>query len=848
MRLTDQQQAIVQHNTGPALAFAVAGAGKTTAMVHRIARLVEEGVFPAGGILATSYNRGAADALRDALAPWPACARVRTWTLHSLGLRIIQRAQEQELIPPVAHIDDKKLLFATLNEARRRHVSYRTELDQLDQEDFLAYISLCKGNLQYPQLERVKLPPSALALVKQATAPLQTPWYLDLYQVFEEMRKREGRITFDDMLLGAWEALVTHPTLLERVQNGFEAVLVDEFQDVNLVQAELLDLLSAPHRNYMVIGDDDQTIYEWRGADPRFILGFEQRYNATVYTITDNFRCQASQVVLANAVIRHNRMRHPKALSLTQGFGGNTLLHEVRSLEHGGQQVADTIAQAVQHGLPLRECAVLVRVFAQTPPIEHALIAAHIPYRLPNDTAPFYRRAEVLDLLHYVTLAQLELTLRAGKSLDEEQQRAFVDAWGVAYRKPKWYITKDISTSIAQAVLYRGQPLVDALGAAGRDERNGRGGGRLGEFAEVIRWLADNVNKLPASELLATLDARIGYRDYLRKNSGFVETGEGRAATVSAFIAYARGRGTMAQLHEHLAALDSARQADARIAQGQCVTLTTIYRAKGREWSLVLVPNCNQGILPFEGHDGVRNLEEERRLLYVAITRAKQHLHLFWVKGSRDDQLSPFLRQADVLPTLGQVTALQAALAKSPTQWTAQEALVVATYPRRLLLTRYFTHWWDATHGERASVAARALAFIALTQQERVSKVLGVLPDDQTFWHQWAGNVPAATPTDFPGWDELLAPARAAPSKQPSSTTSSGATGPVRPKQVVASVARPPTLAVGDRVWHATFYEGVVRDIAQQVDDDKLLTVLTIDFVVQGTKTLIAEYARLQRL
>src|SRR3954447_3738512 len=280
VQLTEQQQAIYEHNTGPALIQAVAGAGKTTSIVHRVERLVREEIVPATAILVTAFNKQTADELKQALAGWPHCARVQVRTLHAVGYSIIRRAAQRGLLDGLdLDIGDKDMLdqslyFQTLREARRTKVSYSAELETIDQEDFLTYLGICKGNLQYADLRAAKLPPDALKHARQAQAPRTLDWYLDLYKLYEAVRHRLGAITFDDMLMTAWEILLRHPQLRQEICAQYQTVLVDEFQDVNLAQYQLLDVLTASHRNYMAIGDPAQAIYGWRGSDPRFILGF----------------------------------------------------------------------------------------------------------------------------------------------------------------------------------------------------------------------------------------------------------------------------------------------------------------------------------------------------------------------------------------------------------------------------------------------------------------------------------------------------------------------------------------------------------------------------------------------
>ena len=404
--LTEQQQAVVNHNEGAALVFAVAGAGKTTAMVHRIERLVRDTVFRPGELLATSFGRANVRDLKEAMAQWPHCNGVDSRTLHSLGRDIIKQAQQMGYLRQLQLNGsgengslDQRLLSNTLAEARRQNVPYKRELDSLDRQDFLDYVGQCKGQLLYADLRKVELPEAAFDIAGQAVDPSeQLTWYLDLYRLYEAMRLRQGAVTFADMLMTGWEVLVSFPDVCERVQQRYRAVLVDEYQDINLAQSEMLHLIMQPHGNYMAIGDDDQTIYEWRGASPHFILDFPKRYAAETFLISDNFRCPATPLVLANRVIERNKERQPKRLSLTRGFYGETAVSINTDLNQMSAEIVNRIRKLHKAKRPLNDMAVLVRINAQTPPIEQELIAHNIPYRVSQ---PFYERNEIKTLIQY---------------------------------------------------------------------------------------------------------------------------------------------------------------------------------------------------------------------------------------------------------------------------------------------------------------------------------------------------------------------------------------------------------------------------------------------------------------
>lgn len=646
LTLTEEQRAIVGHDDGPALVFAVAGSGKTTAMIHRIERLVREKAFPASRILATSFNRAAVEELRRRLDVWPNCRPVRTRTLHSLGYYIIRQATKKHLIPKLKVEDATNVFYETLRLARTRDVDYREELDTIDREDFLSYVSSCKGNLAYANLAGAGLPEQARTIASQAKPPNGLGWYLDLYRLFEFVRGQKRQITFDDMLVGGWALMVKHPDLLKHVRGMFQCVLVDEFQDINLAQSEMLDLITAPHRNFMAIGDDDQTIYEWRGAAPTFILTFADRYDARTYKMTANFRSTQSQVMLANAVIKHNRKREPKQLRCTREAAGSSVLRVEPDADALGRSLVDEIETALGNSVSYDDIVVVVRLYAQTTYIEQHLIARDIPYTVVG-SSPFYERPEVVTLLNYCRVAQFDRQLRDDTPLSDDQTPAFARAWSNIYCRPNRYISRALSEKVREIVVLRDVPVSRVLPLIAADAEHDSVADRMIEFAEDIRWLSRVLDSEPAYAILDALEARLDYKAFLRETSGVPETGAGKAANVAAFIDYACGKGTILDFMRHLEEISFGRTSGSD--PEDAVELMTIFRAKGQEWEHVFVPDVNQGVLPFSGSE---NIEEERRLLYVAITRTKRHLHLYCLK---DTSISQFFDEANYAQMLDAV-------------------------------------------------------------------------------------------------------------------------------------------------------------------------------------------------
>ena len=757
INLTDQQQAVVAHNEGAALVFAVAGAGKTTAMVHRIERLVRESVFPANKILATSFGKMNERDLRTALSPWPACSSVQVSTLHALSNSIVRMAMQRGLLKePTRKLDigriDHTILNFAIAEATSRNATYRRELFGFDRQDFLDYVGHCKSNLAYASLDRAQLPASAASLAKQAAAPGDSlTWYLDLYKLYEDIRRKNGWIGFDDMLMTGWEVLHRDEGLLQQFQEKFACILVDEYQDINLAQSEILDMLSANHRNFMAIGDDDQTIYEWRGADPRFILEFPKRYTARTFLISDNFRSPAGPILLANRVIANNKQRQRKQLHLTKGFGGTTKLHVDQSVNLMAQSIVQRVKAGQMSGRSLNDMAVLVRLNAQTPPIEQQLIANEIPYVVSK---PFYERPEIKVLIAYCRLAWCEKKLIAGEPLSGRQKESWVEDWGMVHNRPKRYINRELKQSLPKMVIERNQPLSNTLFQLANTTDKEYLAEKLDRLGDTIEWLSAELDN-EAYKVLSDLDLDLGYQTFLRENTGSLQVGEGRAVSVQSFIDYAKGRGSVLEFMQHIRQL-AQQKIGRNKGKGDVVTLTTIHQSKGLEWPIVFIPNCNQGILPFTDTFSAEmnwkaHIEEERRLFYVALTRSQEELHLHSLKH---DARSQFVNEARVDAQLATLEKFKAAINRDIKRWeefgklAARDCQTIIKLSAVLGIERYLEHYWQDER--RKQVLAR---FVRCVEAEGISAEIGISNDQLK---KWLTITPVPETVDFPGVSELI--------------------------------------------------------------------------------------------
>ena len=629
--LTREQEALADHRHGPAVGFAVAGAGKTRTLVELVKRRVAAGVAPERLLLATFAKANVAD-LQSRLGA--DLAGVEVVTLHKLALQVVRAGSELGLVEHYKVFADPNGLLSGLG------------LRADEREDFLRYLALEKANLRVPDLS---LRERFLTKLSVAAGKARQ---LELYRAFKAQRVANHQLTFDDMALQAYRLLVTHPSLRKLLSARFEHILVDEFQDVNRAQAELLDLLSGGGKNLVVIGDDDQTIYSWRGADPGYIQTFAKRYQATVYRLSDNFRSRGEVLALANALIEKNPLRTGKSLSLTQGYGGALSLGPVAAF-------VDELQRDLQTHSP-ENTAVLARLYRQFPGIEVQLIRAEVPYRVVG-ASPFYLQHACVALIQQLQAAYFE---RKPPRNAQERQRA---------AKCRAYLCERSLSDV--------------------------------ENARVLERHLDR----PAGELL-------------RQLAGAVQTGR---PEVAALISLAAGVSGVVFV-EQLRALAGERCGRAEPARA--LTLTTAFKAKGLEWDCVYVPDVEEDVYPAPGSD----LEEERRLFYVAVTRAREHLRLY----ARTEKASRFLAEGQ--PEQRATKALSAArlLERDPDGWSGLETLTLVQLVKAHHLERFLSLWH-----ERSDDVALRVAGALKSLGRRARRAYGIGRSDV---ERWATAAPAA--------------------------------------------------------------------------------------------------------
>jgi DNA helicase II / ATP-dependent DNA helicase PcrA len=611
--LTSAQRAVVEHEGGPAVVLAVAGAGKTTTMVARVAHLVERGVEPAS-ILVTSFSRAAVADVRARLEREPALAEVETGTFHSLAYRIVRKADERgQRVSrrPSGPPPDRVVSTLAAEVLERWHRSGRGE--EVDLADFLAYRGRCLAGLTLPDPDGWRLPPSVRRRVRPAPHDRSSPAHRPLADDVERLRRERGWLDFDAMIVEAWAALARDRALRDELRARWQHVLVDEFQDVNPAQVELLEVMLPAGGNVMAIGDDDQSIYAFRGSDPSLLARFGVRHGARTYVLDQAFRSRVETVAAAARLVTRVSGRAAKTLRTVRGRGGRCTLDLAPDVRSEARQAVERLLAARRDGFALTHQAVLLRAFAQAPPLEEALIAAGVPYRLLGaarlDLTPHARA--LLALLHLISGA-----LRAERRIARAWRRLLggvgLSAASAVRLLPRLVAATASGASppaaLRAAFDRAAPPLLASLAAA--MERIAA----APTAHEALRMGAATIGRWPRA---APADVALAAFLRVAQAGGW---GTSDAPTSAWLLGYRRWRA------------QQARERDA-------VTVTSAHRSKGLEWDVVVVPGQALGTFPRSASD------EERRLTYVAWTRARERLHLLRPTGPPP---SPFLEEADV--------------------------------------------------------------------------------------------------------------------------------------------------------------------------------------------------------
>jgi DNA helicase-2/ATP-dependent DNA helicase PcrA len=599
--LNPAQREAVLATEGPVLVVAGAGSGKTRVLTHRIAHLVSAcGVKPQE-ILAITFTNKAAGEMKERLEGVLGDIAPRMWvmTFHAACGRILRR------------------------EAPR--LGYRSNFTIYDQADQVRLVKLCLEELDRDPKRfvprgihaQISMAKNQLILPEEYKARVSSFYdqtVADVYELYQRRLINSNAVDFDDLLLLTDEVLERFPEACTRWQKAFRYVLVDEYQDTNHAQYRLLQLLAGEHRNVFAVGDPDQSIYAFRGADIRNILEFERDFGgAKLIALEQNYRSTNSILQAANAVISHNRERKPKNLWSELGDGNPVRVVEVEDEHAEARFVAAEVASLIDEALAGSEIAVFYRTNAQSRVLEDVLVRQEIPYQVIGGPK-FYERAEIKDAIAYLQVIDNPFDAVSLARIANRPRRGIGDA------------------SLARLQGHADTQGISLWEALERPEEAGCGGAPLKaieRFRTLMQSSMAGALELSVPEVLERVFERSGYLEALEAERT-VEA-QGRIENLLELVGVAREYQERAEeptLSEFLQQLSLYSDQDDLSAERSLVTLMTLHNAKGLEFRAVFLIGMEEGVFPHARSLEEQGLEEERRLAYVGLTRAKERLTL----------------------------------------------------------------------------------------------------------------------------------------------------------------------------------------------------------------------------
>jgi DNA helicase-2/ATP-dependent DNA helicase PcrA len=593
--LNDAQRHAVVTTEGPLLVLAGAGSGKTRVITHRIVHLIHQGV-PPHHILAVTFTNKAATEMRERvlalIAQYPPAARASSdssptvTTFHSLGVRILREHHHTLHLRRHFTIYDRADSVRAIKLALEK-AGYSPK--QFEPRKILSMISRAKGDA----LSRSEYTERAESYPERVTAEVWTH--------YEQILRAEHALDFDDLLLTTRNLIRDYPVIREVLQNRYHYLHIDEYQDTNKVQFEIVRLLAGDRRHVCVVGDVDQNIYSWRGADIANVLQFEKQFpGAQTVFLEENYRSSKTIIDASNTVIAKNRARIPKTVFTNNDVGEQISLYMAYSGVDEAEHVVQTVSTLIREGVSPAEIAVLYRTNFQSRVLEEAFLSYEVPYQLLG--TKFFERKEVKDVLSYLRLA-----------MNPES-------------------SADLARIINEPTRGIGKVTVLKILEGKRHELQGATAEKVARFEDMMRDIRDHARTEPVSKTITFIMKRTGIETEYTK-SGLEEDLE-RLENLRELVSLATrydgddAEASVEALLENVA-LQSDQDELASKEERNAVRLMTVHAAKGLEFPYVFITGLEEGLFPHERLDGDGvDLEEERRLFYVALTRAQKKVFL----------------------------------------------------------------------------------------------------------------------------------------------------------------------------------------------------------------------------
>lgn len=603
-RLNEQQKKGVFTTEGPVLLLAGAGSGKTGVITHRIAHLIDDCDVNSYNILAITFTNKAAREMRERVDDLVGCGADAAWimTFHAACVRILRRFIDRLGYGTnftIYDTDDQKSLMKEV--CKSMDVDTKVYKEKM----LLSRISAAKDELVTPD-----------EMYTRANNDYTQMRIAEVYRVYEERLKKNNAVDFDDIINLTVELFEKNDDVLDYYQERFKYIMVDEYQDTNTAQFKLVSLLARKYHNLCVVGDDDQSIYKFRGANIRNILNFKEYFpEAEIIKLEQNYRSKSNILDAANAVIKNNSGRMDKSLWTEQDAGDKIAFNVYETGYAEAEGIAFGIEKNINDGYAYNDCAILYRTNAQSRAIEEKLLGHNIPYRIYGGIN-FYSRKEIKDILAYLK------TIDNG--MDEIAVRRILNV-------PKRGIG---ATSVGKIQAYADEQNIgfyEALKQAEDIPGLGRSASKIIPFTDLIRLFRAELHELSIVRLINDIIEKTGYMDYLAENDSPEEVEERRAnidELISKAATYEDGEETPT-LSGFLEEVALVADIDNMDDNNNVVSLMTLHSAKGLEFPIVYLAGMEDGLFPSYmciDSDDPSELEEERRLCYVGITRAKQKL------------------------------------------------------------------------------------------------------------------------------------------------------------------------------------------------------------------------------
>lgn len=602
LNLNKQQQTAVAHTNGPMMVLAGPGSGKTAVITARATNLINSGVRP-GNILIITYSKAAAQEMEARFKRFynhGEAPPVNFGTFHSTFFRILRRKSNYS-VEQIFSESDLRILIR----------SYLVSMDYDIDEDFVSSV-IGEMSLVRNELHDIN---------HYHSVTIGATHFRELLDMYNAHKAEHNLIDFDDMLCKTYDILKTHESELKYWQNRYTYIMIDEFQDINCVQYEAVRLLAANYNNLFIVGDDDQSIYRFRGARPEFLLNFPQDFpGCAQVTLSTNYRSTNAIISYANSLISHNTLRYNKHIVGTGTPGTQPIVLTANDQNHEAIEIAEKIRNLAKHGTDLSDIAVAYRLNIQARALTDAFLNMNIPFKTRDEVPSIYDHWVAEDIFAYLRLAR-RLCLRQKYGHDPDATRII--------NKPFRYISK----AFLQSLRKEDQDLFRTYGSSPFLHMATK---------STIESLHHDLIKLAGLE---TADAIRFIRQTLGYNTHIIEACEYRKLRPAGLFELADELQEAAKAFpkplEFIAHAAQAAEQAKQTPTGPCCTLTTLHSAKGLEFAHMFIVGVIEDLIPSARSKTLTEIEEERRLFYVGVTRAKSQLYISTIKSRYDKPTTP---------------------------------------------------------------------------------------------------------------------------------------------------------------------------------------------------------------